>query len=154
MVTAMPYLTPEEAELAYYEAFQAADLEAMMAVWSEANDIVCMHPLGGRQYHGNAQVLDAWLGVFAQELDIVITLVPVSRFRSGELAVHIGQEHIRRAEDTQVRGIVNVTNVFRQEGGGWKMVAHHASPGPRPDPGQTEQESAISQRVRPSDALH
>src|SRR4029077_21153569 len=38
------YTTPGDAALAFYQAFEARDLDAMMATWAEDEDIVCVHP--------------------------------------------------------------------------------------------------------------
>ena len=43
----MHTLTPEAAR-AFYEAFEARDVEAMMATWAEDEEIVCVHPGGSR----------------------------------------------------------------------------------------------------------
>ena len=40
--------TAQDAENAFYEALERCDLEGMMAVWAEDEDIVCVHPAGGR----------------------------------------------------------------------------------------------------------
>ena len=40
----MKFASPEQAEAAFYSAFEKADLDAMMSVWAEDEDIVCMHP--------------------------------------------------------------------------------------------------------------
>jgi len=40
--------TAQDAENAFYEALERADLEGMMAVWSEDEEIVCVHPAGQR----------------------------------------------------------------------------------------------------------
>ncbi|WP_018954823.1 YybH family protein [Thioalkalivibrio sulfidiphilus] len=125
------YATPDEAEAAYYAAFQAADLDAMMDVWLEHPDIVCMHPVGGHLLRGYPAVLEGWLHVFARELDIKLELKHVVRTVTADLAVHSGEEHITRSGDTGVSGIIRVTNVYQRTLDGWRMVQHHASPGPR-----------------------
>jgi uncharacterized protein (TIGR02246 family) len=125
--------TPEAVEEAYYRAFEAADIEAMMAVWAEADHVVCVHPVGGHQLRGREAVLEGWIHVFARELDMRITLAEVTRTRVGDLAIHAGEEHILRRADPEMRGIVVFTNVYQREAdGGWRMILHHASPGPRP----------------------
>ena len=40
--------TAQDAENAFYEALERADLEAMMAVWAEDEEIICVHPTGPR----------------------------------------------------------------------------------------------------------
>ena len=42
------YTTPTDAALAFYQAFEAKDLDAMMATWAEDEEIVCVHPGGTR----------------------------------------------------------------------------------------------------------
>ena len=44
--TAFP--TSQDAENAFYDALERADLDAMMAVWAEDEEIVCVHPTGPR----------------------------------------------------------------------------------------------------------
>ena len=40
--------TPDEIEAAFYEALQCADIEKLMACWSDEDDILCVHPSGPR----------------------------------------------------------------------------------------------------------
>ena len=42
------FKTAQDAETAFYEAQEKADLDAMMAVWADDDDIVCVHPGGMR----------------------------------------------------------------------------------------------------------
>src|SRR2546425_11214036 len=41
--------TPQDAEAAFYEALEAGELEGMMEGWGEDEEIVCVHPGGGRR---------------------------------------------------------------------------------------------------------
>ena len=56
--------TPEDAEAAFYDAFERADLAAMMAVWAEADDVVCVHPSGPRLV-GFEAVREGWAQIFS-----------------------------------------------------------------------------------------
>ena len=49
------FSTPQEVETAFYEAFEKGDLEAMMSVWADDDDIVCVHP-GGQRLAGAEQI--------------------------------------------------------------------------------------------------
>jgi len=40
------WATPEAAEKAFYESFEAGDLPTMMQVWADTSDICCIHPMG------------------------------------------------------------------------------------------------------------
>ena len=55
--------TPQDCEAAFYEALEAADLEAMMEVWAEDEEIVCVHP-GGPRLSGYEQIRDNWAQIF------------------------------------------------------------------------------------------
>ena len=56
--------TAQDAEAAFYEALERADLALMMAVWSEDEDIVCVHP-GGPRLAGQDQVRASWRQILA-----------------------------------------------------------------------------------------
>jgi len=47
-VSAKIFPTAQDAETAFYEALERCDLDGMMAVWAEDEDILCVHPTGGR----------------------------------------------------------------------------------------------------------
>ena len=56
--------TPEEAEYAFYEAMRQGDAALMMRVWSDDEDVVCIHP-GGLRTLGARAVREAWKQIFA-----------------------------------------------------------------------------------------
>ena len=56
--------TAQDCQNTFYESLERSDLDAMMAVWSEDEDIVCVHPAGQR-LAGQTQVRDAWRQMFA-----------------------------------------------------------------------------------------
>ena len=58
------FTTAQDAEAAFYEALEKADLEAMMAVWADDDDIVCVHP-GGMRLAGVEQVRESWRQIFS-----------------------------------------------------------------------------------------
>jgi len=119
----------QDAENAFYEALEHADLEAMMAVWSEDEEIVCVHPAGQR-LAGQEQVREAWRRIFAggQNMRVQVTQQVVA---SGMMvAVHSVHENITVAGEQRPRPPMVATNVYLRTPAGWRMVAHHASPAP------------------------
>src|SRR3954465_5581625 len=42
------YTPPPDAALAFYQAFEAKDLDAMMAAWADDEEVICVHPGGTR----------------------------------------------------------------------------------------------------------
>ncbi|MBE0624130.1 MAG: nuclear transport factor 2 family protein, partial [Burkholderiales bacterium] len=57
------YSTAQDAEAAFYDALQRADLDAMMEVWSDDEEVSCIHPDGAR-VSGYEQVRENWAQIF------------------------------------------------------------------------------------------
>ncbi len=53
------YATSRQAEQAFYDAFQRADVDEMMKVWADEDRIICIHPMGPR-LDGRAAVAQSW----------------------------------------------------------------------------------------------
>ena len=61
------YTTPQDAALAFYHAFEARDLDAMMATWADDEEIVCVHP-GGPRLVGFDAIRNAWEQLFSGDV--------------------------------------------------------------------------------------
>ena len=121
--------TPQDAEAAFYEALESADLEAMMQVWAEDEEIVCVHP-GGPRLAGFEQVRGSWAQILGsgQKLKVHVTHQVV--LSSMMLAIHSVHENIMVEGESRQRAAVAATNVYLRTGGGWRMILHHGSPTP------------------------
>ena len=113
----------------FYEALNRmlnGDLEPMMEVWSHGSDVATMHPLGGRET-GWEEVRANWEQVAQGFSDGQVSLedlvvVPLSE----DVAYTLGTEHGQATLGEESVSIDwRVTNIYRREGGGWKMVHHH-----------------------------
>ena len=122
------YTTPQDAEAAFYEAIEKADLEAMMAVWAD-DDIVCVHP-GGARLAGVEQVRESWRQIFASGQTLRFRLRHQQSVNGMTLVVHSVYEHISIAGQAQERNPVVATNIYMRTENGWRMVVHHASIAP------------------------
>jgi uncharacterized protein (TIGR02246 family) len=123
-----PPASPDEIEQQFYEALQRADLEQLMAVWSDDDDIVCVHP-GGPRVVGPAAIRSTFEQIFANGA-IVAAPEKVRRLQTLDCAVHSVLERIDVLTDEGPRAAwVLATNVYVKTGLGWRMAAHHASPG-------------------------
>jgi uncharacterized protein (TIGR02246 family) len=118
--------TPEDAEAAFYDAFERADLAAMMAVWAEADDVVCVHPSGPRLVGFDA-VREGWAQIFSGAAKLRVQVNDACRFDGSSVAVHSVVELVAAAAGGP-SGSVHATNVYELTEGGWRMVLHHASP--------------------------
>jgi len=120
--------SPDEIELELYEAMRRGDLERVMAVWSDDDEISCVHP-GGQRLVGAAAVRAAFEVMFANG-PIQVEPHRVRRLESHSSAVHSVVERIRiKTADGERFAWVVATNVYLKAARGWRLVAHHASPG-------------------------
>ena len=124
----VPPASPEDSEQQFYEALQSADLERLMAVWSDEEEVSCVHP-GGPRVVGLGAVRAAFETLFRQG---AINVYPerVRRLQVGDVAVHQVLERVQ-IDGPQGRqsAWVIASNVYLKTAMGWRMVLHHASPG-------------------------
>ena len=125
--------TPQDAEAAFYEALERADLEAMMSVWAEDEEIVCIHP-GGPRLVGYASIREAWRRMFDGGARLQVRLSQPTIVQGPLATATTVMEHISVRDDESVRPPLVATNVYVRGALGWRMVLHHASPTP-PDAG-------------------
>lgn len=123
--------TPDDAEAAFYDAFERADLAAMMAVWAADDDIVCVHPQGPRLV-GFEAVRESWTQIFATGTALRIRTVDARRYLGSTMAVHSVVEMLAAAGEQATSPPVSATNVYVLTENGWRMTVHHASPTAEP----------------------
>lgn len=127
------YPTPDDAENAFYEAFERRDLATMMAVWAERDDVVCVHPRGPR-LTGFDAVRDSWAQIFAGGGPTMrVRATELKRFDGNSVAVHSLVEVLGVPGQSGSPQTVSATNVYELTDGGWRMVVHHATPMPEPE---------------------
>ena len=125
---APPLASPDEIEQQFYEALQRGDLERLMAVWSDDEEISCVHP-GGPRVVGATAIRAAFEAIFANG---AVNAQPekVRRLQTHACSVHSVLEHIRlMTTDGPQSAWVVATNVYLKGTQGWRLVSHHASPG-------------------------
>lgn len=118
----------DDVEVAFYEALRNGDIDQLMACWADEDDIVCVHP-GGPRLVGAAAIRQAFEQMFAHG-SIQATPERLRRVESLGAAVHNVLERVDQitAEGPR-RAWVVATNVYLKTAQGWRLVAHHASPG-------------------------
>jgi ketosteroid isomerase-like protein len=128
-LSATPSDTPEEVEAAFYEALNTADVHALMACWAEEDEIVCVHP-GGPRLVGASAIRAGFEQVFTDTGSIKASLHRIKRVATMTAAVHNVVERIEiQTPGGAVEAYVIATNVYVKTMQGWRMVAHHVSPG-------------------------
>ena len=129
--------TAQDAENAFYEALERADLEAMMAVWAEDEEIVCVHPAGPRLV-GHVQVRESWRRIFSGGGGVRIHVTQRVATQAMMVAVHNVQENAPAQSAKREAAAVVATNVYLRTAAGWRMIVHHASQGPGQPEGSRE----------------
>ena len=123
------FTTPQDAATAFYRAFEAKDIDAMMAAWAEDEDIVCVHP-GGPRLVGFDAVRVGWEQIFAGETKLLFRLEELVVLETVGMALQSAIEQVTVGDNPAPRGTAIASNVFLRTPSGWRIVLHHASPAP------------------------
>ena len=113
-----------QANRAFYEAFEARDLDAMSEVWEHSDRVSCTHP-GWARLHGWGSVSASWYALFGgqEQLQFILT---------GERVEVVGDVAWVSVDENILGGgsgsTVAAVNLFVRDDGRWRMVAHHGSP--------------------------
>lgn len=120
------FATSEDAEQAFYEAIESGNLDALMAVWAEDDEIVCIHPNGLRLV-GQSAIRDSWRAILSSNRKIHVHLDRAVRWQGLMLATHSVVETVYM-DGEAAELAVTATNVFIRGAHGWRLLVHHASP--------------------------
>ena len=118
----------DDVEAAFYDALQTGDIDKLMACWADEDDIVCIHP-GGPRVVGAMAIRATFEAMFSNGS---IRAWPQQARKTQALAaaVHNVLERVEvPGPEGPSQAWVIATNVYHRTAQGWRMVAHHASPG-------------------------
>lgn len=124
------FTTPEDAEMAFYDAMERGDIAKMKNVWSDDDSIVCIHP-GAVRLEGRSDVVESFTQMFKDSPIMDFSITDARCQLIDDVAVHMVREEIEI--DGQLVSIMVSTNIYHRIEGGWRMVLHHASHEPEPD---------------------
>ena len=118
----------DDTEAAFYAALQQGDIDKLMDCWADEDEVVCVHP-GGPRLVGVLAIRGAFEAMFNHG-SIRATAERVRKIESIASCVHNVVVKIEvMGHDGPREVYVIATNVYHKTAQGWKMVAHHASPG-------------------------
>ena len=122
----MTFISPLQAESAFYAAFRSDDHVGMMAVWANNEDLICVHPMGPRL--DSRDIISAsWQQILTGEPQRSFDIHLVTSWGDSDVSVHIVNEIISvPASELQFTPVL-ATNVYKFTGTSWYMIAHHAS---------------------------
>jgi ketosteroid isomerase-like protein len=119
-----------EVEAAFYDALNRADVLALMALWADDEEIVCIHP-GGPRLHGHAAIQQSWEAILERG---GLQIRPSQLHETHNLmsSVHTVVEGVTSSANEPAHLIA--TNVYIKTPQGWRIVLHHVSVAPGPVP--------------------
>lgn len=119
------FASPEDVELAFYEAVAKGDADQLIQLWAEDEETVCVHPTGIR-LTGLAPIRESWRGIFVTA-QIRMQVETVARWQGSILAIHHLTEVLFVGNDPSPHGPLHVTHVYARGAHGWRLVSRHAS---------------------------
>jgi len=120
--------TAEDTEAAFYDAISRADVEALMALWADEEDILCIHP-GAVRLIGHAAIRASWEAVFERG---GVHIRPRQLLITQNLmtAIHNVVEEINQGDAEHQDIHIIATNIYLKTPQGWRIAVHHASVAP------------------------
>ena len=115
-----------EVETAFYDALNRADLDALMALWADDEEIVCVHP-GGTRLIGHVEIRASWSKILEHG---GLHIMPSQLHETHNLmsSVHTVIEGTTAASGEPAHLLA--TNVYVKTPRGWRIVLHHVSVAP------------------------
>jgi ketosteroid isomerase-like protein len=111
-------------------AMLEGDPGPLTGVWSHGAAVTTMHPIGGRQV-GWGKGKGTWRQVAKAMSDGRVRLSDQLIRVVGDMAYEVGTEKGRATLGGRKVPIEHrVTNIYRREAGGWKVVHHHTDVSP------------------------
>lgn len=113
----------------FYEAFGALNTNEMEAVWEKSDQAFCVHP-GWQPLVGWQSIRDSWQGIFDNTTLMHFNIQYVNVVVAGDCGWVTCVENISSVLQGRASNFgILATNIFVRTPQGWRMIAHHASPG-------------------------
>ncbi len=129
MTDELAVLRADDQFFAALDEMFVGNLAPMKAVWSHAHDVIYMGPTQVFLV-GWGPVLAAWEKQAAMKLGGSIEIMERHVTLGEEIAVvhHRAKAANAGISGNRVESSLRGTNVFRNEAGQWKLIAHHSDP--------------------------
>ena len=113
----------------FYDAFSALDITGMDRVWENSERAMCVHP-GWVPLVGWEDVRQSWARIFDNTNFMQFQVRYLNVVVQGEFGYVICVEGITSVVQGQATNFSTfATNIFARYEDGWRMIAHHGSPG-------------------------
>jgi ketosteroid isomerase-like protein len=114
----------------FYSALSRMDIAQLPEVWSHSESVTTMHPMGGEQVGWQA-VRESFEQADGAMTDVHVEIADQIIQAGEDMAYEVGVERGHGTVAGETISIEHrVTNVYRREAGGWKLVHHHTDVSP------------------------
>jgi uncharacterized protein (TIGR02246 family) len=114
----------------FYSALNNMDVSRLEDIWSQDGTVTTMHPMGGEEI-GWPAVRQSFEQAATATTDVHVELADQMIQTGEDLAYEVGIERGHgKVAGERIELEHRVTNVYRREGGQWKMVHHHTDISP------------------------
>ena len=126
--------TPEIEEIKaanqrFYDAFGALDIDQMESVWEQSERAMCVHP-GWPALVDWELIRQSWERIFDNTTLMLFNVKYLNVVAQGDCGWVTCIENISSVlQGTASNFGILATNIFVRTPSGWRMIAHHASPG-------------------------
>ena len=119
-----------EADAKFLRTLETLDVKGIMHCWSDFERITMLFP-GVELARGRQEIEKAWTKVAANTSRLNVMLQPISVMRLGDLGwTFLSGRMVSTHGDETLTVEVYITNIYRREEDGWKLLHHHAAPSP------------------------
>ena len=114
----------------FYMAMNSLEIDEMDEVWMDDGAAICVHP-GREAIIGYERIRESWIAIFSASNAMSIAASNERITVTADVAWVACTETISMmTEEGLAAAAAQATNIFRREGGRWRMIVHHASPIP------------------------
>ena len=119
----------KEANQRFYDAFGALDIDLMETAWEPSERALCVHP-GWPPLVDWDRIRDSWQRIFDNATLMHFNIQYVNVAAQGDCGWVTCIENISSVLQGRANNFgVLATNIFVRTPLGWRMIAHHTSPG-------------------------
>lgn len=120
-------LTPHQALVHFYCAFNTRDIEMMSQNWWQSDEIAMDNPLGGIK-RGWAEIRPVYERIFNGPAEVYVEYFDYTIHESEEMFYTVGRERgYFRIGEEEITLAIRTSRVFRKICGLWKQAHHHGS---------------------------